>query len=86
MPTRMTSGQEMANGYCPNIGGDEHLLQSRTTSTPRVDDMTSAGTSEYNMHSTTQRVPALKKEGTLAYWHYSGATGSEEVSEKYIGW
>ena len=44
MPTRVTTGEDMANRFGTDAGGDERLLQSRTPSTPRMDDMGVGGT------------------------------------------
>ncbi len=67
MPTRVTPGEDMVNGYGTNAGGDERLLQSRTSSTLRMDDTGLEGTYKKYLHNTYQRVPALDNEGPLAH-------------------
>ena len=85
MSSRVNPGQERANGYSTDAGGEEHLLQSRTSSTLRMDDSGLGGMSKYDTHDTQLRVPALNSRGLHAHWHSSGATGSKEVSAMYIG-
>ena len=51
MSTRVTSGQEMANGYGTDAGGERRLMQLSTSSTSRMDDTGLGGMYEYALHN-----------------------------------
>ena len=67
MSSRVTPGQEKANGYGTDGGGEEHLLQSRTSSPHRMDDSGLGGMSKNDVHDTQLRVPALNTKGLHAH-------------------